>query len=729
MRKRQRIFLLLLLIPVGAFAQVDYVKKMQQELAAHPQQDNKRVNILSELVSPLLSTQEREKYATEALAISDKTGYALGKGMALAALSRTSFEKGNRTKSDSLLQQADDINKSIDNKGLSAYILYVKATNNSVSQYQLSKFLEAADAFSNINNKRMLAACYNSIVIIYQQYLSDYPKAMEYSMKAVEAAEASNDLGYLIRAWDNLGSLYTVMGDYENGLLYLGKASNANKKYGNANIESILQIDMGECYRFTGKYPQAIHAYMEAVKLASIPLNISVAESNLADVYTKLNNLPLAFHFAFMSLAKQYELGRNDVTPWVFSILSRAYLKKQMPDSALHYARLGLDTAIIQGTIELMRDNALALADVYAYKKDFKQAYDYHLQYISYRDSMLSGEVKNKAAVIKYKSDLQEKQLQIASLSQQKKAQQNFLIASLIGLFLIILTAAALWRNNRLKHKAKLKIESAYSQLQSTQQLLIQSEKMASLGELTAGIAHEIQNPLNFVNNFSEVSNELIDEMNDELNKGDIEEAKAISADIKQNLEKINHHGKRADAIVKGMLQHSRSSSAVKEPTNINALADEYLRLGYHGLRAKDKKFNATIKTDFDETVGDINIIPQDIGRVILNLITNAFYAVNEKKNSGVENYEPTVEVRTRSIKPPSGGLGVLITVTDNGNGIPQSIIDKIFQPFFTTKPTGQGTGLGLSLSYDIVKAHGGELIVETKEGEGTTFSIQLPVS
>ncbi len=266
-------------------------------------------------------------------------------------------------------------------------------------------------------------------------------------------------------------------------------------------------------------------------------------------------------------------------------------------------------------------------------------------------------------------------------------------------------------------------IEKAYTELKATQSQLIQSEKMASLGELTAGIAHEIQNPLNFVNNFSEVSNELIDEMNEELDKGDIEEAKAIASDIKKNLEKINHHGKRADAIVKGMLQHSRTSSGVKEPTDINALADEYLRLAYHGLRAKDKSFNATIITDFDKTIGMIGIIPQDIGRVILNLITNAFYVVNEKKialtGSATAQYEPTIWVSTKKI-----GNQVSISVKDNGNGIPREIKDKIFQPFFTTKPTGQGTGLGLSLSYDIVKTHGGELKVETKEGEGSEFVI-----
>ncbi len=276
--------------------------------------------------------------------------------------------------------------------------------------------------------------------------------------------------------------------------------------------------------------------------------------------------------------------------------------------------------------------------------------------------------------------------------------------------------------------EAKQKAEEALTELQSTQKQLIQSEKMASLGELTAGIAHEIQNPLNFVNNFSEVSKELLDEMKEAIEKGDTEEAKEIMNDVIQNLEKINHHGKRADGIVKGMLQHSRSSSNQKEATDINALADEYLRLAYHGLRAKDKSFNATMKTDFDESIGNINIIPQDIGRVILNLITNAFYVVNEKKNQGLAGYEPTVTVKTSKIHPSGGGGAVLISVADNGRGIPPKILDKIFQPFFTTKPTGQGTGLGLSLSYDIVKAHGGEIKVNTKENEGTEFSIILPL-
>ncbi|MBK9106558.1 MAG: two-component sensor histidine kinase [Saprospiraceae bacterium] len=292
-------------------------------------------------------------------------------------------------------------------------------------------------------------------------------------------------------------------------------------------------------------------------------------------------------------------------------------------------------------------------------------------------------------------------------------------------------------------YKRTKELNEALEHLKATQSQLIQSEKMASLGELTAGIAHEIQNPLNFVNNFSEVNKELLIEMKDEIENGNLTEVKAIATDIIANEEKINHHGKRADAIVKGMLQHSRSSNGIKEPTDINALADEYLRLAYHGLRAKDKTFNATMKTDFDDSIGLVNVVPQDIGRVILNLITNAFYAVSEKAKmtsqtsnplTGGPDYVPTVSVVTKLQRPLPGGRGsegamVNISISDNGPGIPASVLEKIFQPFFTTKPTGQGTGLGLSLSYDIVKAHGGELKVETKEGEGSVFVIQLPIN
>ncbi|WP_183560989.1 sensor histidine kinase [Mucilaginibacter sp. SP1R1] len=280
----------------------------------------------------------------------------------------------------------------------------------------------------------------------------------------------------------------------------------------------------------------------------------------------------------------------------------------------------------------------------------------------------------------------------------------------------------------------KEELQQALAELKSTQAQLVQQEKMASLGELTAGIAHEIQNPLNFVNNFSEVSIELLDELKEGVFRNlpdDIrEEADEIMNDITQNLTKINQHGKRADAIVKGMLQHSRATTSKKESTDINALADEYLRLSYHGLRAKDKSFNAAMKTSFDPNIGNIEAMAQDLGRVLLNLYNNSFYSVAEKKNLLGEGYSPTVSVSTKHVKLPSGSSAVEITVADNGMGIPQKVLDKIYQPFFTTKPTGQGTGLGLSMSYDIItKAHNGELTVETAEGEYARFVITIPVA
>jgi len=345
-----------------------------------------------------------------------------------------------------------------------------------------------------------------------------------------------------------------------------------------------------------------------------------------------------------------------------------------------------------------------------------------------------------------------DEQLRLEQVEQDKIQLQNSIrtYAMLIGILVFMVIAFLLYRNSRNRQKSNIllqhqkqeievqkeNIEQTLSELKSTQAQLIQSEKMASLGELTAGIAHEIQNPLNFVNNFSEVNRELIDEVEGERSKvngeRDEELETELLGDIKQNTEKIIHHGKRADAIVKGMLQHSRTTSSQKEPTDLNALCDEYFRLSYHGLRAKDKNFNTEMKADFDNSIGEINIVPQDIGRVLLNLYNNAFYAVNEKKRLLADSYQPIAKVTTLRLNDK-----IEIKIEDNGNGIPRNIVDKIFQPFFTTKPTGEGTGLGLSLSYDTIKAHGGEIKVETlsaeaaaqagKEGDATTFIIQLP--
>ncbi len=449
----------------------------------------------------------------------------------------------------------------------------------------------------------------------------------------------------------------------------------------------------------------------------------------IAGIFYNKKQYDSSVHYCYASM--QANLEQNNLRLLVSSYRAMVGVHQHLknPDSCLFYAKKTLEVAGITGQSGslLVGYRALSIANQLNSKID--SAFKYEQLANKLNDSLKNVRIGN---LTKYQKSSFDEQLRLKKMDEEKTAYANNLklIALLAVLGGILVVAIILYRNNRQKQKANTVLESTLNDLKSTQSQLIQSEKMASLGELTAGIAHEIQNPLNFVNNFSEVSTELIKEMVDEVDKGNTEEVKAIANDVVQNLEKINHHGKRAADIVKGMLQHSRSSSGVKEPTNINALADEYIRLAYHGLRAKDKSFNATMKTDFDETIGNINIIPQDIGRVILNLITNAFYVVDEKKKQNPTGYEPTVTVSTKK-----NGDKVEVKVKDNGNGIPQKVLDKIFQPFFTTKPTGQGTGLGLSLSYDIVKAHGGELKVETKEGEGlpgeqsgSEFIISLPV-
>ena len=691
---------------------------MRQQLKDHPQEDTARVNLLNRLsTADGVSPDDREKFAREAMALAEKTSDEEGRCYAILNLGGALLIKGNIQEGNSLIHRGDSIAKKLGDVSLQISAL-LRKSNSRTSQNATEAVgyaLQAEELAEKSGNKLRLSRTQQVIGGIYQNSLSDYSRAMEYTMKSITSGEEADCLECLANSWTALAALYNMIGDQEKALFYYQKAFDANKELGNTALTYNLLNNIGERYRLTGRYPEAIKAYKESLPGLKDPYRIGLTESNLADVYVRTDSLRNAFYYGFSALKIAKEIEDKEGETWIDGILSRGYLKNKMPDSAIYYGNYGLNLAKQTGTIEFMRDNAEALAHAYEFKNDFKNAHNYYKLFINYRDSMINAEVSNKSTVLAYNYDLDKKQAQITALNQQKKLQQNFLISLLAVLLLIIIGSIALMRNNRQKRLA-------LAELKQTQTQLVQSEKMASLGELTAGIAHEIQNPLNFVNNFSDVNTELLKEMSDEIDKGNFGEVKNLAADLLENSRKINQHGKRADAIVKGMLQHSRTDAGHKELTDINAYADEYLRLAFHGMRAKDKSFNAALHTEFDKSVGKINIVPQDIGRVLLNLYNNAFYAVNEKKKSHGEGYEPAVAVSTKKT-----GNKIEIKVKDNGNGIPQNIVDKIFQPFFTTKPAGSGTGLGLSLSYDIIKAHGGELKVETREGEKTGFTIVLP--
>jgi signal transduction histidine kinase len=573
---------------------------------------------------------------------------------------------------------------------------------------------------------------------------SNYPKAMEMALKSLKIAEQ-----LITKRQSAMAESYAEMAqvNLRNGgddTIVLNQNRRAIKLYENAEVSiekmrfSFLPfMHMANIYLKWSKLDSALFYAKKSYEVSlhystSDKLALSVPASALAHVYEERGNYKLAREYYQLGMENDKKYNAPLLQARLFNNFARFFKKTGHPDSCIYYAGMALQLCRNHTFGEHATDAANLLAQTYELLQKPDSALKYLKIMVTAKDTIFSQSKYQQIQLLNFDEGQRQKDINAAK-ERYRNQLRFYALISAAGILLLV--TLILYRNNRNKQHAnkvlemqkkeidrqRTKAENAFQELKSTQSQLIQSEKMASLGEMTAGIAHEIQNPLNFVNNFSEVNKELVDEMQAELKAGKIDDAFAISKDIRENEEKINHHGKRADAIVKGMLQHSRSSSSVKEPTNLNALADEYLRLAYHGFRAKDKSFNATMKTDFDQTIGNVSIIPQDIGRVVLNLINNAFYAVDEKKKHNQDGYDPTVSVSTKKINGK-----VEIKVSDNGNGIPQKILDKIFQPFFTTKPTGQGTGLGLSLSYDIVKAHGGELKVETKEGEGSEFIILL---
>ena len=622
--------------------------------------------------------------------------------------------------------------------------LYFEEINRDSALYYCGKALSLAQK----NNKPLSMARVLSMKGYQLTGMGRYAEALQCLLKAFGIAQdpknASNSwfmvhqstpeknrLLMLALIHHMFGVLMDRTQNTDQMIFHFKEAKRIGKSIGNTGRVMIADMNLGNAYIGLNKIDSASFFEDEALKLtlrSPQKKYIGYILACLGDIALKKGDRAKAKQF-------YYEAVRTSVEQTNIATLNRSYLKlsgfylgERDGDSSLYYSKKMLATFKTLGPSMSQQINiGIAyqnLYDSYKLRKQQDSAFKYAGMAIAAKDSIFKIRV---ASLAQFQNESFKEQMRFQEFQKERTAFQTKVrtYALLAGTVVFLVITLILYRNNRQKHKANVVLEGTLTDLKSTQTQLIQAEKMASLGELTAGIAHEIQNPLNFVNNFSEVNSELIDELQQGIERGDMEEIKAIALDIQENEKKISMHGKRADSIVKGMLQHSQSNSGQKEPTDINALADEYLRLSYHGLRAKDKEFNVELITSFDASLPKANMIPQDIGRVMLNLFNNAFYAVNQKQKTAGSDYKPEVSVTT-SVENGQ----VIIKVKDNGTGIPDAVKAKIMQPFFTTKPTGEGTGLGLSLTYDmVVKGHGGMIQVNSKEGEGSEFIITLPIN
>ena len=580
-----------------------------------------------------------------------------------------------------------------------------------------------------------------SSVVLSWQDIGDFPKALQANILLLHAFEERKDTAKIEEILGHLIDLYQSMKQYKKSIAYCLEVIRLGPKNQNSYVDA--HVMMADNYTILRQSDSARYyadqAYQVAADIYQGPSNVLGGVLNdLGADYSALGEDSLAADF----LRRSFDWYKRYNDPHNYSEttleLAKYFKKKNLSDSSLYYARLAFEAAKKNGFLDYLSESCGIISAYYSVRHKIDSAF--HYQQIGYEvyKTLDSTENIQQAQTVSFAEEQKEQDIAFAKEIADAQYRSNLRIYALITVLLVaMIIGLIVFRNSRQRQKAfellkkqkleidqqKSKLETSLADLKSAQSQLIQSEKMASLGELTAGIAHEIQNPLNFVNNFSEVNKELLVELKEEMEKGNMDGALAIADDAISNEEKINHHGKRADAIVKGMLEHSRSGSGQKEPVNINLIADESMRLSYHGLRAKNKSFNVILKEDFDEQLDPIPLVRQDMLRVLVNLFNNAFYAVNEKSKRQLKGYEPTVSVSTKKT-----GDQAVLTIHDNGNGIPQPLLDKIFQPFFTTKPAGQGTGLGLSLSYDIIKAHGGKIQVKSSENEGSEFVLELPL-
>ena len=586
-------------------------------------------------------------------------------------------------------------------------------------------------------------------IAFYYMHVGNLVKSLQLTFASLQIFESIKDSVNIANAYNGMGHIYRHEKDWKNAYKYYRMERTLGLKIKDYRDDAFGSLNLALLFTKDNRLDSAMYYAKRAVALQDkYHVNYSKAYSLgiVADVYYAQGNHATALTLYRQAIDTAAKVHDPNIDAVQLKYASQLY-KSHLVDSALSNAKRILPN---QKKILLLdrADLYSLLASIYKDKGVYKAAYEYQQKAQTLRDSLINTEQTQQTANLLFNEQQHQLDLKKAAIAYQEKLNNRLKLYAVIGIAVVFLIIGIiLWRSNRrqkqtnvLLSEQKEEIETqrdhlgqALDELKNTQAQLVQREKMASLGELTAGIAHEIQNPLNFVNNFSDVNREMLEDLKAESEKPKAERDEQLETelinDLIENEQKINHHGKRADAIVKGMLQHSKAGSGTKEPTDINALADEYLRLAYHGLRSKDKSFNAELVTYFDKGLPQINAIPQDIGRVMLNLFNNAFYAVNQKQKTAGPDYKPTVEVSTE-LYPFSGGGGLIIKVKDNGIGIPDAVKDKIMQPFFTTKPTGEGTGLGLSLTYDmVVKGHSGRIDVDTKEGGFTEFIVTLPLS
>ncbi len=575
-------------------------------------------------------------------------------------------------------------------------------------------------ALTLLQNAKYFSKQVSSLLILVEVFrtLGDVGKAMEAVFKGLQIAEEQNDRLNTTYCLNQLGTTYMLsLKDYPKAIQYFREANQISNELHNEEWNAYMVLNIASAYRRNKQldsaffYDQKAYAALKKLDKAE---HLPLLFLQMGATQFGLDNYPLALKYLYKGLHISQQ--QNDVfySSLAFFRIAQVFQAMKQAESCIRFTKKSLAAANKINFKQQILEASTLLAQLYE-SINIDSAYNY-LKLAKTANDEVNGPSK-KLELQKTITDEMERQRKVEteSVAYQTQMKQYIFLA---GLGILLLIAFILYRNNKQKQKANKVLESTLANLKSTQAQLIQSEKLASLGELTAGIAHEIQNPLNFVNNFSEMSVELAQELKEEVKKPtkDWELIEDLAEDLSKNQEKINLHGKRASNIVKGMLEHSRTSSGEKELTDINSLADEYLRLAYHGLRAKDKNFNSDIKTDLDPDLPKIEIIPQDIGRVLLNLINNAFYAVRNIE-------KPLVTLSTEKSENQ-----IIIKVSDNGTGMSEDVKAKIFQPFFTTKPTGQGTGLGLSLAYDIItKGHGGTLEVVSTVGVGSEFIISLP--